>query len=93
MNPEDEKPASVSNEQLLSMVKALQDKNTALETKLGDKVTREENQVDYYHCNACGKRLKKGERCPDHPREQVVGMGIVFNPRTNSVRTGSVSRS
>jgi len=83
----------VTTQQLLKMVKALTDSNKALELKVGEQATRSEGQVDYYMCNACGVRLKPGERCTQHPADKVHGMGIVFNPRTNSVRLGAVSKS
>jgi len=83
----------VTTQQLLKMVKALSDQNKALEAKVGEQATRSEGQVDYYMCNACGARLPNGERCKKHPNDAVHGVGVVFNPRTNSVRIGAVSTS
>jgi len=90
MNEDNE---TVTTEQLLKMVRALTESNEKLSAKVNDQATRTEGQVDYYHCNMCGERLSPGTRCKRHPDETVMGIGIVFNPRSNTVRMGPVSKS
>lgn len=87
------KEEAVTNEQLMKMVRALQESNDKLAAKVNEQTTREAGQVDYYHCNACGVRLKQGERCKIHPDEVVMGVGVVFNPNENTVRMGAVTKS
>lgn len=78
---------------LVKIVGELQRKNDALEAKVTDAAATVAGTIDYYQCNACGVHLENGKRCPQHPNEQVNGIGNVFNPVANTVRLGMVTRS